>query len=408
MEETRLGQPVEALGIFIVDADVVGERVAPCPHMRGRHREIECAFLPLQRLAQFALVRCILGRVGRVIGSAICATPSRRRPKCARHRQIVALHDLQMRAIQLVRAVAAHADHAPAANSLLDQPFVFLKIRPLILRYPGAVPVRPETRVTKPERVLFALQEPAHELMGPKLLARCVPFVAVCDFDLLVALALVQIGHCRAQCGARLFRIKRLARHPEASFVVLESGLEIRHQHIAQLVARPKKVGQMAAPPEGEGRFVGRTETRAALQFIVAGGSDEPEFRVHGSDFPWPLEGVGSPAQSRCGRHGSRRNSLLPMIWTRRLRASQRQGKAPDDTRSRPDRPSSKVVRRRVTSRCRLAEFTRALPGHCLQVAGRSCVRPERAAPSRTIGTILDRTHCCIVVLVPPARLRCP
>ena len=149
-------------------------------------------------LAQFMLVRYILDGVRRVNRQRHSSDGCRRGPKCARHRHIVALHDFQIRTVpQLIRAVAAHADHSPTANSLMNQPFVFQKIRPLILRYPGAIAIGSETGVTQPERVLFALQKPAHEVMGPKLLARCVPLVAIGDVDLLVALALVQIGYRR-------------------------------------------------------------------------------------------------------------------------------------------------------------------------------------------------------------------
>ena len=125
------------------------------------------------------------------------------------------------------------ADHAPTASSLLDQAFVFQKIPPSLLRHPSAIPVSFETRVTKRKRILLALHEPTHELMGLKLLARCVPCTTICDFDLLVALALVQIGYRRAKCGASPFSIKRMAGYPEALFVILESGFKIRHQHIA-------------------------------------------------------------------------------------------------------------------------------------------------------------------------------
>src|SRR5215467_11610046 len=62
MEEMRpRSQPIKALGIFVVYADIVGECVTPCPHLRGSHHEIECAFLPLQHLAQFALAGLLNG-----------------------------------------------------------------------------------------------------------------------------------------------------------------------------------------------------------------------------------------------------------------------------------------------------------------------------------------------------------
>lgn len=41
---------------------------------------------------------------------------------------------------------------------------------------------------------MFALDESTHEITGRKLLARRIPLLAIRDFDLLVALALVQIG----------------------------------------------------------------------------------------------------------------------------------------------------------------------------------------------------------------------
>lgn len=42
-EETRLSQSVKALSIFIIDADVVGKRVAADPHLRGRLEFTSCA-----------------------------------------------------------------------------------------------------------------------------------------------------------------------------------------------------------------------------------------------------------------------------------------------------------------------------------------------------------------------------
>jgi len=95
----------------------------------------------------------------------------------------------------------------------------------------------------EPKRILFKGDEPVHELMRTECFALCVPLVAVGDFDLLFAFALIQIGYYRAQGRARLFSVKRLARHPKASFVIIESGLEIRHQDITQFVACPEKMG---------------------------------------------------------------------------------------------------------------------------------------------------------------------
>ena len=78
---------------------------------------------------------------------------------------------------------AAQADHAPSAYGLLDQRFVFQKIRLLMLRHPRAIAVGPEGRIAKPEGILLALQETAHEFVGPKLLSCRVPPVAIGDFD---------------------------------------------------------------------------------------------------------------------------------------------------------------------------------------------------------------------------------
>src|SRR6476660_7430828 len=117
--------------------------------------------------------------------------------------------------VHRIDAVTAHADHAPAANGLLNQPLVILKIRPLILGYPRTVSVGSKTCVTEPKRILFKGDEPVHELMRAECFALCVPLVAVGDFDLLFAFALIQIGYYRAQGRARLFSVKRLARHPK-------------------------------------------------------------------------------------------------------------------------------------------------------------------------------------------------
>src|SRR4029450_10918294 len=95
MEEMRLSQPIKALGVFIVYANVVSERVTPRSHLRGHHRKIECALLPLQHLAQFTLAGCLLDGVGRVIDSATPVPPLRRRAKRARRRQIAAFYDFQ-------------------------------------------------------------------------------------------------------------------------------------------------------------------------------------------------------------------------------------------------------------------------------------------------------------------------
>jgi len=51
-----------------------------------------------------------------------------------------------------------------------------------------------------------------------------------------------------AQRRAGSIRIECLAGRPEASFVVLETGLEIRHEKIVQLIARLEEVRQMATP----------------------------------------------------------------------------------------------------------------------------------------------------------------
>ena len=64
----------------------------------------------------------------------------------------------------LVYAVAAHGDHVATATDLMDQPFVFHEIRPLIWRYPGAVAVRSEAHITKPQRLLFALHQATNKM----------------------------------------------------------------------------------------------------------------------------------------------------------------------------------------------------------------------------------------------------
>lgn len=74
MKETRFGETVKALRVLVVDADVIGERVAPGSHLRSHHRQVECAFLPLQYVAQFVLARSILDDICRSNDGAVCGT----------------------------------------------------------------------------------------------------------------------------------------------------------------------------------------------------------------------------------------------------------------------------------------------------------------------------------------------
>jgi hypothetical protein len=72
--------------------------------------------------------------------------------------------------------------------------------------------------------------------------------VAINNFDLVVALPLIEIWYCGEERGSSLFCIECLAGHPEALLIVFESGFEIGHEQISKLAAGPKEVSQMGAP----------------------------------------------------------------------------------------------------------------------------------------------------------------
>jgi len=72
---------------------------------------------------------------------------------------IVPVHNiLILTIVELIQAIATHADHAPTAYRLMDQRFVFLKIFPLVPRDPRIISVRPEPNEACSEHIVFALQ----------------------------------------------------------------------------------------------------------------------------------------------------------------------------------------------------------------------------------------------------------
>lgn len=64
MKEAGLRQTVKPLGVFIVDADIVGQRVPPRAHIGRDHGEIERALLAFQGMAQFMFSRVPEGGTG--------------------------------------------------------------------------------------------------------------------------------------------------------------------------------------------------------------------------------------------------------------------------------------------------------------------------------------------------------
>ena len=142
---------------------------------------------------------------------------------------------------------------------MLDQRFVFLEIVPLPGRHPGAVALRAQTRVAELQRILLALQQPAHQLLRLQPLVGGIPLPAIDDLDLRRTLAAVDVGDGGAQRLARLVGGEGRARHPQAALVVLQPGLEVGHQEIAQLTAPSEEVGHVAAPRQvGDGLKTGR------------------------------------------------------------------------------------------------------------------------------------------------------
>jgi hypothetical protein len=53
---------IKTLFVLIVETDVIGERVAPCPHVGGHHREIKGALLPRELPAQALYFRDVMNR----------------------------------------------------------------------------------------------------------------------------------------------------------------------------------------------------------------------------------------------------------------------------------------------------------------------------------------------------------
>jgi len=114
VEKVRFSKAVEPLRILIIRADVVGEGVAPRPHLRCGHCQIERTFVTLEDRAQVFKV-----------GSPFALRSQRRgtgRTPRRWDRHVVALHHLALRSVvHVMGAIAAKANHPAIANCLLAE-----------------------------------------------------------------------------------------------------------------------------------------------------------------------------------------------------------------------------------------------------------------------------------------------
>ena len=161
VDEAGLCEPVKALRVFIVCANIVGKRISPRAHARGRHDPIEGALLPLKALLQRKgiLSHALFWVERRTAQMTGCGGGD------AEHSQVMASGDLQLRAIRKISAVAAHADHAPPAYGVLNAGFISEEIRPLVVRHPGAISVRSKPCVSCAKRGLFPLKKAVYEIV---------------------------------------------------------------------------------------------------------------------------------------------------------------------------------------------------------------------------------------------------
>jgi hypothetical protein len=60
VKEAGLRQPIEALSVLIVFADIVGEGVAPRPHLRGNHSKVQRALVTLHCALKLVLTGNVL------------------------------------------------------------------------------------------------------------------------------------------------------------------------------------------------------------------------------------------------------------------------------------------------------------------------------------------------------------
>ena len=134
-----------------------------------------------------------------------------------------------------IQTVAAHRNHASAAETSRDTRLIVLEVFPLIAAEPADVSMGPKAIVAIGSRLLFAGQQPGDDFFAVDDTVAVIPGANVVNFDLLSSFTPIEIAYRRPQGAPCVISGERLHRDQQASLVVLQASLEIRNERIAQI-----------------------------------------------------------------------------------------------------------------------------------------------------------------------------